>query len=209
MALVIKNIKGRPYWYYQESQRVLGKVQTPGKYLCPVYPKRKKGLTLGIILGGLLQASAQSFAPKHEKKERQARARAPDKRSREAQFAHERQQRQETIDTAKAHSPAGQSNQSAVSPFPEMYKHESGYYASHGQAVESAKLHAENLYAAASNPNPSPLASPRDELLAQAAKFDTQAMVLGAAAPSAPDVSSQSQDAPASVGDAQGTGGKT
>src|SRR4051794_21764944 len=86
MAIVTKTIKGNAYRYEQHSQRVGGKVVTKSKYLGPVTPKRKKdGLTLGAIVAGLLQASAQSFAPKHEKKEHHSRARAPDARSRQAQ----------------------------------------------------------------------------------------------------------------------------
>ena len=53
MAVVIKNIKNRLYYYEQYSYRSGGKVITKSKYLRPVSPKRIKKGNVGFVLFGL------------------------------------------------------------------------------------------------------------------------------------------------------------
>jgi hypothetical protein len=42
MAIVVKTIRGRGYYYQQESRRIAGKVKSPSIYLGPVNPRRRR-----------------------------------------------------------------------------------------------------------------------------------------------------------------------
>lgn len=56
MAVVIKSIRGREYRYFQQSQRVNGKVVTKSIYLGAVNPKRKRrgGFAIGPLIPNLI-----------------------------------------------------------------------------------------------------------------------------------------------------------
>jgi hypothetical protein len=89
MAIKIKTIKGRGYWYEDKTTRVNGKPVTKSTYIAPVHPRRRRGIGLGTLVANLLAGGAAfgghalkgTLGPPGGRKYKEKAGRSPDPRS--------------------------------------------------------------------------------------------------------------------------------